>query len=48
VLRREKLTLGFAINGQVIIEEKTSTAVIEPERRVALDGQGNLILSPRN
>jgi UDP-glucose 4-epimerase len=45
VLRREKLTLGFAINGQVIIEEKTSTAVIEPERRVALDGQGNLILS---
>jgi len=47
VLDRKKLAPGFAMEGPVIIEEKTSTVVVEPEWRVSVDRQGNLVLGLR-
>lgn len=48
ILSREKLAPGFAMNGPVIIEEKTSTVVVEPEWNMMVDGQGNLFLTRRS
>lgn len=44
VLDREQLAPGFAMDGPVIIEEKTSTVVVEPEWGLSVDHEGNLIL----
>ena len=44
VFAREKLPPGFAMDGPVIIEEKTSTVVIEPGWRLSVDDAGNLLL----
>jgi N-methylhydantoinase A/oxoprolinase/acetone carboxylase beta subunit len=35
---------GFAIDGPVIIEEKTSTVVAEPGWKLPVDDAGNLLL----
>lgn len=45
VFERENLPPGFALTGPVIIEEKTSTVVVEPGWRLAVDDAGNLLLS---
>jgi N-methylhydantoinase A len=44
VFEREKLPPGFAIDGPVIIEEKTSTVVAEPGWQLSVDEAGNLML----
>lgn len=44
VFAREDLPPGFAMSGPVIIEEKTSTVVIEPGWRLSVDDAGNLLL----
>lgn len=44
ILARENLAPAFAMNGPVIIEEKTSTVVVEPEWRLSVDGSGNLLM----
>ncbi|MGZ8446129.1 MAG: hydantoinase/oxoprolinase family protein [Candidatus Binatia bacterium] len=44
VFEREKLPPGFAIDGPVIIEEKTSTVVAEPGWQLSVDDAGNLLL----
>ena len=44
VIDREKLSPGFAIDGPVIIEEKTSTVVAEPGWQLSVDDAGNLLL----
>jgi len=44
VLEREKLPPGFAMDGPVIIEEKTSTVVVEPGWKLTVDDGGNLLL----
>jgi N-methylhydantoinase A/oxoprolinase/acetone carboxylase beta subunit len=44
IFAREKLPPGFAMNGPVIIEEKTSTVVSGPGWRLSVDHAGNLLL----
>ena len=44
VFARDILPPGFAMNGPVIIEEKTSTVVIEPGWHFSVDHAGNLLL----
>jgi len=44
ILEREKLPPGFAMDGPVIIEEKTSTVVVEPGWKLTVDEGGNLLL----
>lgn len=44
VFARENLPPGFAMDGPVIIEEKTSTVVVEPGWRLLVDDAGNLLL----
>ena len=44
MLARENLPRGFAKDGQVIIEEKTSTLVIEPDWKLSVDEAGNVLL----
>ena len=44
VFERENLTPGFAMHGPVIIEEKTSTVVVEPGWKLSVDEAGNLLL----
>lgn len=45
ILFRDDLTAGFAIEGPAIIEEKTSTVVVEPGWRMSLDPLANLVLT---
>jgi N-methylhydantoinase A len=44
VLQRDGLTAGFESEGPLIIEEQTSTVVVEPGWRVKADDAGNLTL----
>jgi len=44
VFDREKLSPGFAMDGPVIIEEKTTTVVVEPGWKLSVDDVGNLLL----
>ncbi len=42
VLRRDELAPGQALSGPVIVEEKTSTTVVEPGWALRVDPEGNL------
>ena len=44
VFARENLPPGFAMDGPVILEEKTSTVVVEPDWRLLVNEAGNLLL----
>jgi 5-oxoprolinase (ATP-hydrolysing) len=44
VLARDHLAAGFEGEGPLILEEQTSTVVIEPGWKVRVDGTGNLTL----
>lgn len=44
IVARENLAPGFAMSGPVIIEEKTSTVVVEPEWQLSVDSSANLLL----
>jgi N-methylhydantoinase A len=44
VFARETLAPGFALSGPVIIEEKTSTVIVEPGWSLSVDEEGNLLL----
>ena len=45
VFRRDDLAPGAALSGPVIVEEKTSTTVVEPGWELRVDGEGNLDLT---
>ncbi len=45
VLRRDDLAPGAALGGPVIVEEKTSTTVVEPGWTLRVDPEGNLDLT---
>ena len=45
VFRRDDLPPGAALNGPVIVEEKTSTTVVEPGWTLQVDPEGNLDLT---
>ena len=45
VFRRDALAPGAALNGPVIVEEKTSTTVVEPGWALRVDAEGNLDLT---
>jgi N-methylhydantoinase A len=42
---RARLPAGFSIEGPAIIEEPSTTTVVQPGQRVAVDEWGNLIIS---
>jgi N-methylhydantoinase A len=48
VLHRDDLTAGFKSEGPLIIEEQTSTVVVEPGWRVKADDAGNLMLRQKD
>jgi N-methylhydantoinase A len=48
VLQRDDITVGFESEGPMIIEEQTSTVVVEPGWKVRADGEGNLMLGQNN
>ena len=45
VFRRDDLALGAELSGPVIVEEKTSTTVVEPGWALRVDPEGNLDLT---
>jgi 5-oxoprolinase (ATP-hydrolysing) len=45
VFRRDDLAAGAALNGPVIVEEKTSTTVVEPGWALRVDREGNMDLT---
>jgi hypothetical protein len=48
VLQRDDITAGFESEGPMIIEEQTSTVVVEPGWKVRSDGEENLMLGQNN
>jgi len=44
VYRRSALTTGMTIHGPAVIEEKTSTTVLYPSQRAAIDGYLNVVI----
>ena len=45
VFRRDRLEPGAAFPGPAVVEEKTSTTVVEPGWTLRVDGEGNLDLA---
>ena len=45
VFRRDELAPGAVLSGPVIVEEKTSTTVVEPGWELRVDGEGNMDLT---
>jgi N-methylhydantoinase A len=46
VFRRSALAAGAVIDGPAVIEEKTSTTVLYPSQRAAIDGHLNIAVTP--
>jgi N-methylhydantoinase A len=46
VFRRSGLAVGAVIDGPAVIEEKTSTTVLYPGQRAAIDGYLNIAMTP--
>ena len=46
VFRRSALAAGAVIDGPAVIEEKTSTTVLYPGQRAAIDGHLNIAITP--
>jgi len=46
VFRRSALAAGSVIDGPAVIEEKTSTTVLYPGQRAAIDGHLNIAITP--
>ncbi len=46
VFRRTALAAGAVIDGPAVIEEKTSTTVLYPGHRAAIDGYLNITIEP--
>ncbi len=45
VLRRDRLTVGAAFDGPLVIEEDTATTVVPPDWRVVVDERGYLVVT---
>lgn len=46
IFERDGLAIGAELQGPLIIEERTSTVVVEPGWRLLVDEEGNLLLRP--
>ena len=46
VFRRSALAAGTVVDGPAVIEEKTSTTVLYPRQRAAIDGYLNIAITP--
>jgi N-methylhydantoinase A len=46
VFRRSAIAAGALIDGPAVIEEKTSTTVLYPGQRAAIDGYLNIAMTP--